>query len=94
MRSITNHRLLINKITDVLNFITSQEDNRNSQNNSTIACIVRPTTKLMSPTTPFFSVLLEHSMPDTDNQFQCLRAHVHHMSNLSSTASCKSTSLF
>ncbi|GBN09670.1 hypothetical protein AVEN_33509-1 [Araneus ventricosus] len=43
----------------------------------------------MPPTTSFFSSLLEHSMPETDNQFQCLRVqpHVHHTSNLSSTAS-------
>ncbi|GBN56802.1 hypothetical protein AVEN_171111-1, partial [Araneus ventricosus] len=47
----------------------------------------------MSPTTPFFFSLLEHSMPETDHQFQCLIAqpHVHHTSNLSSTASCKCT---
>ncbi|GBL93408.1 hypothetical protein AVEN_219519-1 [Araneus ventricosus] len=63
------------------------------QKNSTIAYIVHPTTKLRYPTTPFFSSLLEHSMPETVLQFQCLRAepHVHHTSNLSSTASCKST---
>ncbi|GBN51823.1 hypothetical protein AVEN_272075-1 [Araneus ventricosus] len=67
--------------------------NRNSQNNSTIARIVHPTTKLTSPTKPFFSSLLEHSMPEIDNQFQCLRVepHVHHTSNFSSTASRKST---
>ncbi|GBL77858.1 hypothetical protein AVEN_143204-1 [Araneus ventricosus] len=95
MKSITSPRLLTNKIIDLLNFINSQEDylNRNSQNNSTIACIVHPSTKLMSPSTPFFSSLLKHSMPETDHQFQCLRAQprVHHTSNLSSTALCKST---
>ncbi|GBN51575.1 hypothetical protein AVEN_175045-1 [Araneus ventricosus] len=95
MKLITNHHLLRNKIIDLLNFITSQEDllNRNVQNNSTIACIVHPTTKLTSPTTPLFSFLLEHSMPERDHQFQCLLAqpHVHHTSHLSSTASCKST---
>ncbi|GBL94037.1 hypothetical protein AVEN_185013-1 [Araneus ventricosus] len=54
MKSITIHRLLTNKIIDPLNFITSKKTylNRNSQNNSTIACIVHPTTNLMSPTTP------------------------------------------
>ncbi|GBO10900.1 hypothetical protein AVEN_235716-1 [Araneus ventricosus] len=75
MKLITNHHLLRNKIIDLLNFITSQEGllNRNAQNISTIACIVHPTTKLMSSTTPFFSFLLEHSMPETDHQFQCPR---------------------
>ncbi|GBM68945.1 hypothetical protein AVEN_192690-1 [Araneus ventricosus] len=65
---------------------------RNSQNDSTIDRIVHPTTKLMSPTTPFFSSLLEHSTPKTDHQFQYLKAqqHVHRTSNLSSAASCKS----
>ncbi|GBN64454.1 hypothetical protein AVEN_214751-1 [Araneus ventricosus] len=61
--------------------------NRNIQNNSTIAYIVHPTTKLMCPTS--FSSLLEHSMPETGHQFQWLKAqpHVHHSSNLSSKAS-------
>ncbi|GBL92668.1 hypothetical protein AVEN_119069-1 [Araneus ventricosus] len=66
-------------IEDLLNFITRQEDLIKSEQPeySTIACIVHPTTKLMSPTTPFFSFLLEHSMTERDNQFQCLRPQPH-----------------
>ncbi|GBM91222.1 hypothetical protein AVEN_211513-1 [Araneus ventricosus] len=48
MKSITNHRLLTNKIIDLLNFIISQEDVLKSEQPATLACIVHPTTKLPS----------------------------------------------
>ncbi|GBN18400.1 hypothetical protein AVEN_189331-1 [Araneus ventricosus] len=67
--------------------------NRNSQNNSTLACIFHPTANLMSPIHAFLllSPGTSHARDRSSVSVSQAQPRVRHTSNLASTASCKST---